>query len=218
MGTAAAAAGAAKGRQGFSGLSAGEAWETRCVARPEPRVSAPGKVRDAGAGVWRGPGSQVSAAALGHWKAPSGRRVRQSACLPRSASGALGFQRKTCRQSAGAPCAGLGTPGTGGPVWGVPASALGPRLTGLRAPAHPRSWPRFGGGKETGRFFLDGKKKIWAVVPGLSLPPRLPQPPQQILSEESAPPPGISAAGTLPRRGRAGGEAEESSTCHFLRL
>lgn len=81
----------------------------------------------------------------------------------RACPGALrehaGFQRKTCRQSAGAPCAGLGTPGTGGPVWGVPASALGPRLTGLRAPAHPRRWPRFGGGKETGRFFLDGKKK-----------------------------------------------------------
>ena len=142
------------------------------------------------------------------WKAPSGRRVRQSACLSRSASGAPGFQRKTCRQSAGAPCADLGTPGTGGPVWGVPASALRPRLTGLRAPAHPHSWPRFGGGKKTGRFFLDGKKKIWAVVPGLSLPPRPPQPSQQILSEESAPPPGISAAGTLPRRGRAGGEAE----------
>lgn len=70
MGTAAAAAGAAKGRQGFSGLSAGEAWETRCVARPEPRVSAPGKVRDAGAGVWRGPGSQVSAAALGALESP----------------------------------------------------------------------------------------------------------------------------------------------------
>lgn len=93
------------------------------------------------------------------WKAPSGRRVCQSACLSRSASGAPGFPRKTCRQSAGAPCADLGTPGTGGPVWGVPACALGPRLTGLPAPAHPYSWPRFGGGKETGRFFLDGEKK-----------------------------------------------------------
>lgn len=44
-------------------------------------------------------------------------------------------------------------------MWGVPACALGPRLTGLPAPAHPYSWPRFGGGKETGRFFLDGEKK-----------------------------------------------------------
>lgn len=70
----------------------------------------------------------------------------------------------------------------------------------------------FAGVKETGRFLLKKKLGQW-----LAASPH-PQPSQQILSEESAPPPGISAAGTLPRRGRAGGEAEESSTCHFLRL
>lgn len=56
-------------------------------------------------------------------------------------------------------------------MWGVPASALRPRLTGLRAPAHPHSWPRFGGGKKTGRFFLDGKKKKNLGSGSRALPP-----------------------------------------------
>ncbi|CAI9175387.1 unnamed protein product [Rangifer tarandus platyrhynchus] len=153
-----------------------------------------------------------------HWKAPSGRRVRQSACLPRSASGAPGFQRKTCRQSAGAPCAGLGTPGTGGPVWGVPASALGPRLTGLRAPAHPRSWPGFGGGKETGRFFLDGKtKKSGQWFPGPPSPFVLPSLPSRFVRGIRSPSRNLRGRNAA-QGGRAGGEAEESSTCHFLSL
>ena len=122
------------------------------------------------------------------WKAPSGRRVCQSACLSRSASGAPGFPRKTCRQSAGAPCADLGTPGTGGPVRGVPACALGPRLTGLRAPAHPHSWPRFGGGKETGRFFLDGgKKKSGQWFPGSPSPLALPSLPSRFCPRNPLP-------------------------------
>lgn len=58
------------------------------------------------------------------WKAPAGHRVRQSAFRSRSATGAPGFPGKTWPQSAGAPCACLGTPraqALGGgrpPFWG----------------------------------------------------------------------------------------------------
>lgn len=156
------------------------------------------------------------------WKAPAGRRVRGSAISSRSAPGAPGFPGKTWRHTAGAPCVRLGTPGTRGPgegwppLWGRILLGSGPPPVSP-TPTPPCSFLGLGGGKEAGRFFLM-KKKIWAVAPGLSLPPRPPHPSQQILSEESAPPPGISAARTLPGRGRAGGEAEESSTCHFQRL
>lgn len=98
------------------------------------------------------------------------------------------------------------------PLWGRVLLGSGPPLI------HAAGQGLEEGKKRVDSFLMEKKKKIWAVVPGLSLPPRPLQPSQQILSEESAPPPGISAAGTLPRRGRAGGEAEESSTCHFLRL
>lgn len=79
------------------------------------------------------------------WKAPTGRRVRQSAFLSRSAPGAAGFPRKTWLQSAGALRALLGTPGTRGPGAGVgqrfgAASywAPGPRSS----PQLARAWRR----------------------------------------------------------------------------
>lgn len=51
---------------------------------------------------------------------------------------------------------------------------------------------------------MEKKKKIWAVPPGSPSPPSSPQPSQQILSEESAPPPGISAERNAAREGEGG--------------
>lgn len=172
-----------------------------------------------------GPGPRVSAA--GSRRAGKPRPDAESAKV-RACPGALRAQRAS-RGKLGARVLGrpalFWAPREHGARERGSANALGPRLTGLRAPARPPSWPGLGGGKETGRFFLMEKKNLGSgsrVLPPPPPPPpsprRPPRPSQQILSEESAPPPGISAAGTLPGRGRAGGGAEESSTCHFLRL
>lgn len=139
-----------------------------------------------------------------------GRTPSPPKCIPvLERPGAPGFPGKTWREKAGAPRDHLGAPGTR-PREGV-GLRFGAAYGGAPVPCLSPGLPGFGGGKETGRFFLMKKK---SGLPGSPSP----QPSQQILSEESAPPPGISAAGTLPGRGRAGGEAEESSTCHFLRL
>lgn len=192
------------------------------MARPEPRVSARGKVRLAGSGDWRGPGPHASATRSRALESP-GRTPSPRECdLVPERSWRAGLPGENLAPHCWGTLRSPGHPRNTGPGRGL-ASTLGPHLAGLRPPArvpHPHppcSFLGLGGGKEAGRFFLM-KKKIWAVAPGLSLPPRPPHPSQQILSEESAPPPGISAARTLPGRGRAGGEAEESSTCHFQRL
>lgn len=77
METAAAAGAARRGRQGFSGLSAGESvGDPVCVARPGPRFS-PREGKGCRSGSLEGTGIPKSLPPLSaRWKAPSGRRVR----------------------------------------------------------------------------------------------------------------------------------------------
>lgn len=207
----AAAAGAAKGRQGFSGLSAGEAWETRCVARPEPRVSAPGKVRDAGAGVWRGPGSRKSpAATLGALESPAVRTQSPPKCVPvpalreRRASRGKLAARVLGRpaliwapREQGARCGGAGLRFAAASYW-----APGPRSS-------THSWPRFGGGKKrVDSFLMEKKKKKSGSGSRLSLPSSSPAFPADFVRGIR---PSRNLRGRNAAQRRAGGRAEESS-------
>lgn len=127
-----------------------------------------------------GPGPRVSAA--GSRRAGKPRPDAESAKV-RACPGALRAQRAS-RGKLGARVLGrpalFWAPREHGARERGSANALGPRLTGLRAPARPPSWPGLGGGKETGRFFLMEKKNLGSgsrVLP----PPPPPRPPPAAL-------------------------------------
>lgn len=156
---------------------------TWCVARPEPRFSALGKVRRAEAGDRRGLGLRVRPLGPGAMESP-GRTPSLPKCIlvsERSGRAGLPWENLApqCRSAGRSPeCPGNTGPGRGS------ASDSGPRLAGLRTPSRPLSLPGLGGGKKRAdSSWWKKKKNLGNGSRSLPAPhPRPSQPSQQILS------------------------------------